>query len=112
MAFDPRKLRHRVDIERPLVQVDGGGNRVTTWEAVAKDVPAEIVALSVREFISSQAMQSQIVARITIRTRPGLDAAMRIVHNGTVYNPQGWLPDPDSMQSYVTAPCTAGTNDG
>lgn len=106
------KLRHSIDIERRVTTQDSNGDMVTEWEAVVEHEPAAVEPLSVREFISSQALQSGVVARITIRARDGLTADMRIVHGTAIYNPQGWLRDPDSGLEYMTAPCTQGVNDG
>lgn len=115
MAFNHRKLRHRIDIERKTTKQDQdtGENR-ELWETFLKDVPAEIAPLSAREFIQSQAVQGAITARITIRYHAGLDSSMRIVHTATgkIYNPQGWLPDPDSGIHWLTAPCSEGVNQG
>lgn len=65
-----------------------------------------------REFIAGQAVQSQVTARVTVRHREGLNASMRILFRGRIYNPQGWLPDPDSGLEHLTAPCSEGVNDG
>jgi len=108
-----RELRHRVHIERPVNTMDATtGVMRSSWTRVWSDVPAKISPLSVREFIASQAMQSGITTRITIRYRDGLTASMRILHGSRVYNPQGWLSDPDSGVEYVTAACTEGVNRG
>lgn len=139
MALASGKLRHRVRIESPVyTQSTTTGERVRTWATFADNVPAEIAPLSAREFIAAQAPQSQIVARIVIRHREGLTADMRIIHernvyerdssgnlvfdtNGdkivdhvvtSIYNPAGWLPDPDSGLEYVTSPVSLGVNDG
>jgi SPP1 family predicted phage head-tail adaptor len=81
MPLDPSKLRHRVDIQKQKrAQVPGTGAFAVTWLNVWTEVPAAIEPLSVRDFISSQAMQSQITARITIRYRDGLTPDMRIKH--------------------------------
>lgn len=111
--FNPRELRHRVDIDRRVNRQDPvTGDAIASWQLTWSNVPAKIAPVSVREFISSQAEQSGITARITIRYRAGLTADMRIRHGGKIYNPQGWLADPDSGQSYVTAPCSEGLNEG
>ena len=108
-----RELRHRVTIERRTSKQDvDTGDTITGWSPLWTNVPAKIAPVSVREFIASQAMQSGIVARITIRYRTGLTPDMRVVHNGKIYNPQGWLPDLDSGLCYLTAPCTEGVNEG
>lgn len=109
------KLRHRITIQQPRQQQDPNTGAIrTVWVDFATDVAAAIEPLSVREFIASQQMQSQITARITIRYRAGLTAQMRILQpsTGRIYNPAGWLTDPDSGREYVTAPCSEGTNAG
>lgn len=106
-------LRHRVDIQtRTDVQDATTGEVVPTWANLYASVPAKIEPLSVNAFIQSQSEQSGIVARITIRYRSGLTGNMRILHNGVVYNPAGFLPDKESGQEYLTAPCSLGVNEG
>lgn len=119
MALAAGELRHRITIQRSAGQAQDpvSGEIITTWEDVAVAVPAKIVDLSMREFIAAQAVQSKLTSRITIRHRPGLDASMRIVcvcrcHEGRVFNPAGWLADPDSGLEYLTAPCSEGVNQG
>lgn len=84
----------------------------TSWETVWESVPASLEPLSAREFIAAQATQSQITARIVIRYREGLNAAMRILHNGRIYNIHGILSDPVSGLDYLTLPCSEGVSDG
>ena len=106
------KLRHRVLIQRQVhTQDPETGANITTWEEVAT-VWASIEPLSAREFIQSQATQSEITARITIRYRAGLDASMRFVHRGMIYNPAGILPDMESGIEHITIPVKQGVNDG
>lgn len=113
MTLAAGRLRHRISIQKPKnTQDPATGNIVTRWIDVATDVPAAIEPLSVREFIASQQMQSEISTRIVIRFREGLTADMRILHKTQIYNPQGWLPDPDSGLEYLTATCSLGANIG
>lgn len=106
------RLRHRITIQRRVDSQDESGNQTVSWESLHVNVPAEIVALSAREFVSSQAMQSGVTTRIMVRALEGLDATMRIVHGSKIYNPMAWLPDAESGREYLTAPCTEGLNDG
>ena len=108
MTLAAGRLRHRIDIQRQVNIQDSNGDLVIDWEDVATDVPAAIEPLSVREFIAAQSMQSEVSARVTIRYRSGLDASMRILHGTRIYNPHGWLADPDSGLEYLTAPCSEG----
>ena len=111
--LDPGELRHRVDIdEKTETRSTTTGAVATSWTPFATNVPASVKPVSAREFVASQALQGEVVARIVIRHREGLKANMRIRFRGEIYNPQGWLPDPDSGLEYVTAPCTKGVSDG
>lgn len=109
--IDPGRLRHRVTIERQVTTVNEFGEQETGW-VPAGSVWASVEPLSAREFIRAQQMQSQVSARIVMRYRPDLDASMRLIHRGTVYNIAGVLPDKDSGLEYVTLPVSAGLNDG
>lgn len=112
MALSAGRLRHRIRIERPGYTQDPiTGEMTQGWELVADKVPAAIEPLSAREFIAAQAVQSAVTARIVIRRRD-VDAAMRIIHRGRIYNIHGVLPDPKSGLEYVTLPCSEGVNDG
>lgn len=113
MTLAAGRLRHRIDIQKPKqIQDTTTGELRTVWQDVATNVAAAIEPLSVREFIAARQMQSAVTARITIRHRDGLTAQMRIIHGSRIYNPQGWLADPDSGLEYLTAPCSEGVNDG
>ena len=110
------RLRHRVTIQEYVYQGQDPdtGAEIRAWSDVAgcESVPCAIEPLSAREFIAAQSTQSQVVARIVMRYREGLDASMRIVHKGKIYNPQGFLADADSGLEYFTIPVTQGVNDG
>ena len=120
MAIGAGVLRHRVRIDQ-LVDVldsngeparDGQGATIREWSEVAT-VWAAIEPLSARERMQSAAMQSEVTARIVMRFRTGLDAAMRFVHlvNGTdssIYNPAGFIPDKESGLEHLTVPVSAG----
>jgi SPP1 family predicted phage head-tail adaptor len=125
MNIEAGKLRHRIRIERRDYYYDSNGQPIQNpetgetpqrWVEV-QTVWAAIEPLSAREFIQSAALQSQITARIVIRYRDGLDAAMRLVHvrkgrPDVIYNPEGFLPDKDSGLEYLTIPVGAGVNQG
>ena len=124
LPLDSGRLRHRIRIEQFVLDVDSNGDVLQDpntgatsgqWTEVAT-VWASIEPLSAKEFIASQATQAQIVARIVIGYRAGLDASMRLVHMvngvaGKVYNPHGFLADRDSGLEYITCPCSEGVSD-
>lgn len=106
-------LRHRVDIQvHEDTQDSNTGEMVVGWTTVYESVPAKIEPLSVREYLQSQADQSEVTTRITIRYRAGITAAMRLLHGSTIYNPAGILADVKSGQEYLTIPCSVGVNQG
>jgi SPP1 family predicted phage head-tail adaptor len=110
------RLRHRVRIEKPGDSRDPSTGEPIPgdWVLVADSVPAEIVALSVRDYLAAAQHQSQITARIVIRYRAGITSNMRCTDlaTGTIYNIQAPLADPESGREYLTFPCSTGVNDG
>ena len=107
------QYRHRVDIQDwSEVRDEETGGFVEAWTTVFADVPARIAPASGKEFLAAAAIQSEIVARIVIRHRPGLNAKQRILHNGDIYNVYAWLPDQESGKDFVSAPCSRGVNEG
>lgn len=116
MAVDPGQLRHRVAIQQKVVtgQDPDTGAQIYDWATVAgwEAVPAQIVPMSVNEYVAGQQIQSKVTGRIMMRYRAGLMASMRIVHKSTVYNIEGLLPDPDSGIEWITIPVSSGVNPG
>lgn len=106
------ELRHRVSIQANQdIQDPDTGAMTPAWVEIGK-AWAAIEPLSAREFISAQAVQSKVTTRITMRYRDGITAAMRLVHNGRIYNIEGTLADKDSGLEYLTLPCSEGVNEG
>ena len=107
------QYRHRVVIQdwTEIRDPDTGGF-TEAWVTVFEGVPARIVPSSGREFLAAAAIQSEIIGRIVIRARPGLNAKQRILHNGDIYNVHAWLPDPESGRDYISAPVSRGVNEG
>ena len=113
MGLEAGKLRHRVTFEKRIDQQDPeSGGLTSVWLPLFADVPAAVEPLSAREFMSASAMQSKVIARITVRYQAGMDATQRIKHGAKIYNPEGMLPDKDSGVEYLTIPCSAGVNEG
>ena len=116
MNAEAGKLRHRVRVEsKQSGAVDSSGDSLPdTWVTVKDGVPAAVEPLSAREFLQAQAIQSGVSARITLRALsvPTLDASMRIVHRGKIYNIAGVLPDKESGLDYLTLPVSEGVNQG
>lgn len=106
-------LRHRVTLQKQVTAQDQqtGAMLPPTWVDFAT-VWASVEALSARDLIAAQGAQSEVVARIVIRYRPGVDATMRALHRGRIYNIHGALPDAKSGLEYLTLPVSEGLNNG
>jgi SPP1 family predicted phage head-tail adaptor len=105
-------LRHRVTIQQPVsAQNPTTGAETVTWQYFAQ-VWASVEPVSVREFVAAKSGQSEVMARIVIRYRSGIDATMRILFRGAVYNIEGVLADAKSGLEYITLPVSMGVNDG
>lgn len=113
------QYRHLGDIQDWVeVRDPDTGGFTEAWVTVFENVRARIAPASGREFLAAAAIQSEIIARIVIRQRPGLNAKQRFLHKGPggvilgVYNVHAWLPDPESGLDYVSAPVSIGVNEG
>ncbi len=101
-------LRHRVTLQRlTITQDSSSGDTTESWTDVAT-VWAAIEPLSARDFIAAQAEQSKVTARIVIRARDDVTAAMRVKHGQTLYDIEGVLPDKDSGREYITLAVAQG----
>lgn len=100
------KLRHPIVIEAPERSQDPFSGEITnTWEPIqAGPIWAKWEWLSVRDFMAAQSSQSQIVARVSIRYREGIDYTMRVIYRGKTYKIEGLLPDAESGLEYLTIP--------
>ena len=106
------RLRHRITLQELIETQDSDGAVEEEWFTVGNGISAEIIAMSGREFVAAQAVQSEVNTRIKLRFRPGLKAKMRVLHRGAVYNIAAVMPDPDSGIRFVTLLCSTGTNAG
>jgi SPP1 family predicted phage head-tail adaptor len=80
------QLDQRVTLQTMAGGVDAIGQPLPdNWADVAT-VWASVHPLQGREFLAAQSVQSEVTARITMRYRPGVSAAMRVVHGADLYN--------------------------
>lgn len=116
MTISAGGLRHWLTFERKVSERDSDGALVESWAdafAVSSRMPCEVVPLSGRELIDAQSKQSVVTARIRVRYRDGLVAKMRArATDGTIYNIEAVIPDPDSGISFRTLLVSTGLNDG
>ena len=111
MMLKAGDLRHRIKIQHALFAQDQTTGAMEPSWGTFKDVWAKVAPLSARQYseqINADAPQSKIVARITIRHLEGVDASMRVLHRGKVYQIEAVLPDPESGLEYDTLACSEG----
>jgi len=110
MTIAAGHMRHRITIESSAQSRDEWGGVIETWSHVA-EVWGEVRPLSGREFVAAQAVQAGVTARITIRFRSDIAAAMRVRHGADVYNVRAVLPDP-TLAGHLTLMCETAVNNG
>lgn len=103
-------LRHRITIRRRQSgrQDPETGDLVHGWEDLAT-VWAQVVPVSVREFLQAAATQNEISARVVVRhsrTTAQVTPDCRIIHGGDTYEIKGVMPDAVSGREYLTFVCT------
>lgn len=118
MSIAAGRLRHRIQIQdlKPVLDSNGNptqdpvtGEVFSDWMTIAT-VWAAVEPLSARELIAAQAVQSKVTARMVIRYRDGLNAAMRIIYRNRIYNIHGLLEDTSSGLEYITIPVSEGVS--
>lgn len=102
-------LRDRITIQRKTGQVDTDGQPIDAWEDVAK-VWANVRHQSGSEAIKADAEVSAVRASIRIRWRTGINAGMRVLHAGQVYDIKAVLPG--ATREHVDLVAVQGASDG
>ena len=103
-------LRTRVLIQQRALGRDGFGQQVTTWSTLS-EAWAAIEPMSGRELELAQAVSAEVTHQVTIRYRPGITQAMRIVYNGRVFDIHSVL-DADMRHREMVLMCGEGLNQG
>jgi SPP1 family predicted phage head-tail adaptor len=111
------RLRHWLTFQTPgEEEPDSDGAMSFEWLdafEVSTRMPCSVEALSGRELIAAQAVQSEVTTRIRTRYRPGFHSVQRAIGtDGTIYNIRSVVPDEDSRRRYVTLLATSGTDAG
>lgn len=107
------RLRHRITVQSLEVQQDSEtGAQIEGWVDFIVNEPAEILALSGREFIAADAKQAGITHRLTVRKNLPIIASMRAIdQDGLIYNIRAVLPD-QTLRRHLTLMCESGITDG
>jgi SPP1 family predicted phage head-tail adaptor len=103
-------LNRRVRIEKRQAAQDESGGPADAWVELAT-VWASILFLNGREFATSGSEASAASASIRVRWRTDVDATMRVIHGGRIFNVQAVLPD-EACHEHVDLACSTGLNGG
>ena len=110
-----QKLNRRIQIQQNFGTVDGRWFQLEDWRTIATLWSQVIVARGAstigQEFIAGGVDTSRIAASFRIRRRDGIDAGMRVVHDGKNYDIRAVLPDLQDNR-YVDLGCAQGANRG
>ena len=77
-------LDQRIVIERLVEGQDELGQPINQWLPIVTTWAA-VEPLVGREYLAAAALVAEVTARIRMRYRPGITAADRVIHDGTVY---------------------------
>lgn len=105
------RYRHRIEIQRSTWSQDPVTGEMTySWETEAI-VWAAVEPLQGREFFAAASIQSETTTRIRMRYRPGIDTAMRILFDGSIYNITSII-EPQKRRRELQLMCQSGVDDG
>lgn len=105
------QLRERVTLQEPTVVVDSFGQPVKTWVTLAT-LWAAVIPVSGRELIASEAEHAEITVRVIIRYRGEIDATMRFLHRGMVYEIKAPPINKDMRNREIEVLCAQGMSEG
>lgn len=103
-------LRRRITLQTRSSTRDAAGEPAHTWTDTVTTW-ADIQPLSGRELELAQAISNEVSHQVTIRYRPGVTAAMRVVYQGNYFNILTVM-DVDMQHKQLQMMCSQGLNSG
>lgn len=104
-------FNRRITIQARQVGADDLGQPQTSWVNLVDSVPANILASTGKEYVSSNEEVSKAQVSMRIRWRTDITAAMRVLFDGGIFNIEAVLPD-YAGRRYVDLACSIGTSNG
>lgn len=110
-----QRLNRRVTIQRRAGGQDAAGQPLDNWVTYCK-LWADFKTITGsgfvnQEFYSAQHEVSRTTASVRVRKRDGIEAGMRLLHNGVVYDIRVVLPDLQDNR-YMDIGVAVGANNG
>lgn len=106
--MDAGRFRERVTIEAESRKANGQGGFTSGWSAIAKAVPAEIIALSGDEALRLGIERSTSQYRVRMRKRAGLSPQNRLLWGTLTLAVKSVLPDPREPHRLQLLVCESG----
>lgn len=103
-CIDPGKLRHRVDLVRPVKARDELGHENETWVKVAT-VWAAIEPAATQDVWQAMQVQTTVSHRITLRYRAGVTGEMVFRFRGRTFNIVGEPLNPEELNVLLVCLC-------
>jgi SPP1 family predicted phage head-tail adaptor len=103
-------LNRRITIQRPGTAQDGAGQPIPTWTDVVS-VWANVASKSGLEATRSDTPTSIVSYSMRIRYRTDIDATMRVLYGGVIYDIRAAIPD-QAGHEYTDLVVETGANDG
>ncbi|NHB57022.1 phage head closure protein [Acinetobacter sp. 194] len=109
MSLRAGELCHRIRIEKKTQDRDEDGNFLEPSWQIHTSLWARVTWLSVKDTLTAQANNSEVVARCKLRKRNDIDTTMRVVYDGKIYSITGEpLPDAENGKIYMTLILSCG----
>jgi SPP1 family predicted phage head-tail adaptor len=93
-------LNRRVQLQRPVTDVDAEGRTGDVWTAVAT-VWATVEPLQGREALLAAQAQTTLTHRVRIRYRTGVTARMRLVYGARIFDIQSVIDTGEARRELV-----------
>ncbi len=100
------ELRSRLVVESPQRISDGAGGAVTSWLETAT-IWANVAPTSASEQRSAEQRAEKVTHRITLRYRNDINATMRFVGNGRIFNIEAIINEAERDQ-WLVCLCAEG----
>jgi len=78
-------LRHRVMLQEPIKAQNDVGEEEIVWRDV-KEVPAEVLEMRGREYLTAREVHSELTTTIRIRHRTDVTVEWRVTHGSRAYD--------------------------
>ena len=111
LKHKPSMMRFTGLIQKKVQSQDSNGFKSTVWTDLHPNVPMSVLPLSGKEYVASNRLDAEVIARIEMYKLTPFDASMRIVVNGMNYDITAILPD-FTNNVYVNCMVREGVSDG